>query len=273
MIGEVGTVSHATHLDLAAALTAAGQRVDLLATDCPYSAEVHAGHGTMERHGTSTPPAYDGAARREIDYAHWTPADVDVFVETWEPLTRGWFCAMADDELSLAWKAALRNAGRLVFPLIPCTERGATVRLAGEGPSSCTTFLIVARPRTVEAMRMAVSLSYESHYVGPRERKPVIGGKPLWLARAIVEDYSTPDSVVCDPCMGGGSFLAAAKMSGRRWIGGDCDAAHVEIARKRLAETVPCDARGTPIGGAKGRSESLPWGDDYAAPAARKAGA
>jgi hypothetical protein len=91
--------------------------------------------------------------------------------------------------------------------------------------------------------------------------------------RALVRDYSRPGDLVCDPCAGAGTTLVAAKMSGRRFIGSDIDAAHVAIAQRRLDETVPCDARGTPIGGAKGRSEVLAWGDDYAALAARKAGA
>lgn len=208
--------------------------VDALIVDAPYSATVHAGHGTMERHGTSTPPAYDGAERREIDYGHWTRDDVRAFVETWSPLVRGWFVAQADDELAIEWKRALCDAGRLAFPLIPCTERGATVRMAGEGPSSCTTFLVVARPRTADAMRAAFGLSYESHHVGPREKKPVIGGKPVWLMREIVRAYTRPGDLVCDPCAGAGTLGVACIAEGRRALLGDRDAAHVEIARKRL---------------------------------------
>lgn len=219
--------------------------VDALVVDAPYSAAVHAGHGTMERHGTSTPPAYDGASRREIDYSHWTPDDVRAFVSAWSPLVRGWFCAMADDELALAWKVALRDAGRLVFPLIPCTERGATVRMAGEGPSSCTTFLIVARPRTAEAMRAAVDLDYESHHVGPREKKPVIGGKPVWLARAIVRSYTRPGDLVADPCAGGGTTGLACIVEGRRALLGDVDAAHAAIAAERLRAMPAADRKGT----------------------------
>lgn len=209
--------------------------VDALYADAPYSAAVHAGHGTMERHGTSTPPAYDGAERREIDYAHWTAADVREFVTAWSPLVRGWFCAQADDELAIEWKRALRDAGRLVFPLIPCTERGATVRMAGEGPSSCTTFLIVARPRTGDAMRAALALDYESHHVGPREVKPVIGGKPVWLMRQIVRAYSHPGDLVADPCAGAATTGVACIAEGRRALLGDRDEAHVAIAEKRLA--------------------------------------
>jgi len=238
----IGTVSTCGHAELAARLTAAGQHVDTLIVDAPYSPAVHAGHGTMARHGTSTPPCYDGGARREIDYAAWSDADVRAFVEGWSPLVRGWIVAMADDELAIAWKHSLRDAGRLAFPLIPCTERGATVRLAGDGPSSCTTFAVVARPRTAKAKAWG---TLASHYIGPREAKPVVGGKPLWLMRAIVRDYSRPGDVVCDPCAGAGTTLLAAKLEGRRYVGGDIDAAHAELARERLRDLPAADRKGT----------------------------
>ena len=150
-------IAQTDHATLAAAMREAGLVADALVVDAPYSADVHAGHGTMERHGTSTPPSYDGAARREIDYDAWTRDDVRHFVGLWSPVVRGWLASISDDELGAQWKAASKDAGRLAFPLIPCTERGATVRMAGDGPSSCTTFLSVARPRNREFLAWGVA--------------------------------------------------------------------------------------------------------------------
>lgn len=229
-------IAQTDHATLAAAMREAGLVADALVVDAPYSADVHAGHGTMERHGTSTPPSYDGAARREIDYDAWTRDDVRHFVGLWSPIVRGWLASISDDELGAQWKAASKDAGRLAFPLIPCTERGATVRMAGDGPSSCTTFLSVARPRNREFLAWGVT---ESHYVGPREKKAVVGGKPLWLMRAIVGDYSRPGDLVVDPCMGAGTTLVAAVGLGRRAIGCEPDAGRFELAAKRLAKARP----------------------------------
>lgn len=225
-------VYHASWVDLLDVVRARGG-CDSIITDTPYSAETHAGHGTMERWGTSTPPAYDGAERREINYAEWTDVDVEEFVGAWAPLVRGWFISVTDDNLAPTWKRALRAAGRHVFPLIPCTERGATVRMANDGPPSCTTFAVVARPRAAEMLRWGVT---ESHYVGPREKKPVIGGKPMWLARAFVRDYTRPGDLVVDPCCGGGTFGAAAVERGRRTIAGDAMRAHASIAAARIVD-------------------------------------
>jgi len=38
----------------------------------------------------------------------------------------------------------------------------------------------------------------------------IIGGKPMWLMRALVRDYSRPGNLVCDPCAGGATTLIAA---------------------------------------------------------------
>ena len=83
------------------------------------------------------------------------------------------------------------------------------------------------------------------YYIGPRETKPVVGGKPLWLMRALVRDYSRPGDIVCDPCAGAGTTLLAAKLEGRRYVGGDIDAAHAEIARERLRDLPAADRKGT----------------------------
>lgn len=48
-------------------------------------------------------------------------------------------------------------------------------------------------------------------------------GKPQWLMRALVQDYSLPGDLVCDPLAGWGSTLRAALDTGRRAIGGEID--------------------------------------------------
>ncbi len=62
-----------------------------------------------------------------------------------------------------------------------------------------------------------------------------MGGKPLWLMRSLVRDYSRPGDLICDPCAGGGTTLLAAATEGRRAVGAEMDPKHYEIARKRFA--------------------------------------
>lgn len=282
----IGEVHHLGHAELAARLAAAGQRVDLLCVDAPYSAVTHAGHDSgavdanrgKDYRGRKARPGSGTGPRRSIVYPPWTSSDVEAFVDLWEPLTSGWFVSITDDELAHTWKAELRNAGRYVFAPIPLIEVGGRVRLVGDGPSSWACWVIVARPMSGEWLaewRERKGLDWRggtlrglhegcdeldsvpAYYKQAAEGKDVVGGKPLRAMRSIIADYSLPGDIVCDPCCGGGSGLVAAKMAARKIVGGDIDAEHVAIARRRIDETPPGDLRGTPIGGARGQSLAL----------------
>ena len=64
-------------------------------------------------------------------------------------------------------------------------------------------------------------------------------GKPVALGRWILERYSQPEDTILDPFMGSGTFLVAAKMLGRRYIGIDIEEKYVRIAEERLRNTTP----------------------------------
>lgn len=249
MTGDLlGHVFHESHLDLAARLTAAGQRVDALIVDCPYGSRTHEGHdgAAAAEDGATWVPANGRVeakiVRREIDYPPWSADDVRAFVATWAPLVNGWIVSITDDNLFPHWREAMESVGRQTFQDVPATIRGMGVRLNGDGPSSWAVHCAVSRPRT---LAMAKWGTLDGGYGGPSERQAVVGGKPLWLMRALVRDYSRPGDVVCDPCAGASTTLLAAKLEGRRWIGSDIDAEHVRISRDRLAHTPIEDRKGT----------------------------
>jgi hypothetical protein len=191
---------------------------DALIVDAPYSERTHSGQPTA------------------IPYPRWTPADVEAFVGHWEPRTRGWFVTLTDHVLAPVWAAALASMGRYVFSPIACVEPGSRVRQAGDGPAQWSVWAIVGRTE-----RMSKWGSLRGAYVVPgglstsEKSKPVFGGKPMWLMREIVRDYSRGDDLVCDPCAGGGTTLLAAAIEGRRAVGAECMPEHAEIARARIA--------------------------------------
>lgn len=199
---------------------------DLLCVDAPYSDRTHDGH----RDGVD---GVDGVDRKSISYASMSSDDVRAFCNHWSPRTRGWFVSITDHVLAPTWENALQELGRYVFAPIPMVESGSRVRLAGDGPSSWTCWLVVARPRVAPYAKWG---TLPGAYVAGNERKPVMGGKPLGLVRAIIRDYSRHGDLVCDPCAGGGTTLLAALTEGRRAVGAEMDAKHYEIARKRLAK-------------------------------------
>ncbi len=218
------------------------EMVDAIIVDAPYSAKTHSGSdaGAMTVPGTVT--RSNGRvekkeyARQLISYAAWSEDDVNAFVAHWGPRCRGWFCTITDHILAPVWSAALampENGGRYVFAPIPIVETGSRVRLTGDGPSSWTCWMIVARPKTPEFVRWG---TLPGAYIGSgRGDREHIGGKDSAIMRAIVRDYTRPGDLVCDPCLGGGTTALAAAIEGRRFVGSEMDPATFEKAQKRIA--------------------------------------
>ena len=219
----IDTMYNMAHADLAGLMSADGLKADALIVDAPYSAKTHSSYDSI---ATRT-------GRCEINYAPWTEGYVNEFVALWSPLTSGWLVTITDHELMPIWSRALLNAGRYVFAPLPLVELGSRVRLNGDGPSSWTCWIVVARPRTPKFVKWG---TLPGAYVQGSETKAVIGGKPLQSMRALVRDYSRPGELVCDPCAGAGTTLLAAKLEDRAWIGCDIDENHTRIARGRLAD-------------------------------------
>lgn len=219
--------------------------VDAVIVDSPYSERTHSGHdeGTdsanaaekrLQSGGRS--PTFEFRAskltRRRITYQPWTEADVARFVSRWAPRTTGWFVTITDHVLAPIWERELQEAGRYVFAPLPFVAEGSRVRLSGDGPSAWTCWIVVARPRSREYASWG---TLPGSYVGGAGERIIPGGKPLWLMRALVRDYTRRGDLVCDPCAGAATTLIAAATEGRRAVGAEVDPATHALAMKRIA--------------------------------------
>jgi len=212
-----------------------------LICDCPYSSKTHDGHHggveqTAAKKGCYVRKSRDGSLdyaydRAEIEYTGWTPADVDAFVDFWAPRTRGWMVSLTDDVLMPHWKAAMARHGRTTFQDVPAIISGMTVRLAGDGPSSWAIHCVMSRPKSLSKWG-----TLPGGYWGPSERQFITGGKPLWLMRALIRDYSKVGDLICDPTFGGGTTGRAAQIEGRRFVGSEQDATTFAKAKARLGK-------------------------------------
>lgn len=216
--------------------------VDAIITDPPYGARTHGKQYTVENHGSDNLKHRNGNHfRQPIGYDCFTAKDVADLVAAWSPRTRGWFVAFTSHDLVDCYSAALEAAGRYVFAPLPWLNECGPIRLAGDGPSSWTCWIVVGRPKTREAQRWGTlpggyhspnkggGLGTGSNVAG------ILGCKPLGLMRAIVRDYSRPGDLVCDPCAGGATTLLAAAIEGRRSVGAELDPDTYRKAKARLA--------------------------------------
>ena len=262
----INTISTCDWRELAERVKREVGMVDGLITDCPYSTTTHAGHDGGERYDGSAvdhgDAAYGHRAKTKgINYPPWSEVDVFSFVAEWAPITRGWMVSMTDDVLWPAWRAAMQEAGRVTFAGIPMVDVGSRVRLSGDGPSSWSCWLAVSRPsdgawlrawrESRRARGAACSLPGVYLQSGHGDRA-VMGGKRTDAMVKVLDDYTEPQDIVCDPCCGGGTTPLAAKLLGRRYIGGDISEEHAEIARERLRDLPSAEKRGT---------LALPWGE------------
>ena len=200
---------------------------DAVICDPPYSARTHEGANELARGSSRVSEEWN---RAPINYTGWTPDDVRAFVDAWAPRCAGWFVAFTSHDLVSAYTDALETHDRYVFAPLPFFSPGSRVRLSGDGPSSWTCWIVVARPRSLNRWGTLPG----GYMVPPERNMEVVGGKPLALMAAIVRDYSRPGDLVVDPFCGSGTTALAAAMEGRRCITSEEKPEHHAIAKRRL---------------------------------------
>jgi len=202
-------------------------KVDHIITDPPYSERTHSGHDAGARTGR------DGAERADLGYGALSICAANELADVFVATCDGWIVWMTDHTLAPSIGAALERNGRYVFAPLPYFHAGRSVRLAGDGPSSWTDWLIVAR--TSAQHRWG---TLRGGYVAGQgwDDKVRMGGKPTRLMQMVVSDYSRSGETVCDPFMGAGTTGIACAKEGRNFIGIEIDAAAFDIACKRIED-------------------------------------
>jgi site-specific DNA-methyltransferase (adenine-specific) len=246
LLGEGGELRHGDWESVLADVA----EVDAVIVDPPYSARVHSGHDTGAKFANKKTKHLKGNGvhdttrpRRSLAYNAWGQNEIDSFVDSWAPRNRGWFAAFSDSDLCLLWRQAFERHGLTGFAPVPILIPGRTVRMAGDGPSSWTVYVNVARPKRLCKWGTLPGGYYGTVLPADRKAQVVAGGQPLWSMRALVRDYTKPGDLVCDPCAGGATTIIAAVIEGRRAIGAEVDAATFEVASRRLAGLGPITPR------------------------------
>jgi site-specific DNA-methyltransferase (adenine-specific) len=200
-------------------------RVDAVITDPPYSERTHMGHNTGSQ------SRKDCADRKNLGYKALTPEDAEFFASEYARISTGWVVWMTDHTLAPTIGHALEKCGRYVFAPLPFYAPGRSVRLSGDGPSSWTDWIVVARTKA----QMKWGTLPGGYVAGPGwNDKARMGGKPTALMDALVADYSRPGHTVLDTHMGAGTTGVACVKAGRKFIGCEIDRDAFDIACERI---------------------------------------
>lgn len=206
-------------------------KVGHIITDPPYSERTHAGHDASAKGHLGA--GKDNASRADLGYGSLSLGDVDALANAFAEACDGWIVWMTDHTLAPHIGAALERNGRYVFAPVPYHHPGRSVRLAGDGPSSWTDWLVVAR--TAAQHRWGTLRG--GYVAGPGwDDKVRMGGKPTRLMQLVVSDYSRAGQLVCDPFMGAGTTGVACAKEGRDFIGIEIDPAAFDIACRRIED-------------------------------------
>ena len=200
-------------------------KVDSVITDPPYSDRTHKGHDAGAR------PGADRSRRAALGYGSFSEQDVAEYVRAATAICAGWIVTMTDHTLAPALGRALEADGRYVFAPLPFYAPGSRVRLCGDGPSSWTIWIVVAR--TSAQSRWGTLPGGYIAEPGWRDREHM-GGKPTALMERLVADYSRPGQIVIDPYMGAGTTGVACHNMGRRFVGIERDRGAFDKACERI---------------------------------------
>lgn len=77
--------------------------------------------------------------------------------------------------------------------------------------------------------------NYLAFDISTAEDIPHPSPKPIAAMKRLIEAYTEPEWMICDPFAGSGTTLLASLMLGRQFVGCDITPEYVDIARNRIA--------------------------------------
>lgn len=151
------------------------------------------------------------------------------FAEIYRILAKNSFCISFYswphiDRFMAAWKAAgFRIVGHLVFP-----KRYTSTTRHLRYQHECAYVLAKGYPQEpAYPIGDVIEFVYSGNKLHPTE-------KPLSALLPLIETFSKPGALVCDPFAGSGSSLHASKTLGRKYIGIELDKTYHKLATERL---------------------------------------
>ena len=220
--------------------------VDHLITDPPYSEYVH---GKSRRGGADAPPL-DGSGKstacsfsrvKEFGFDAMTEALMMNVTEWVRGHVRRWSLVFSDVESSHLWRDDFVTCAGLDYVRTGAWVKiGATPQFTGDRPAVGFEAITICHQKGRKKWNGGGSHAVWSYPIvlnsGRNDPRLHTTQKPEPLMVELVRLFTDHDEVICDPFMGSGTTLAAAKRLGRRAIGIEIEERYCEIAARRLQQ-------------------------------------
>jgi site-specific DNA-methyltransferase (adenine-specific) len=207
--------------------------VDVTITDPPFDARTH--RAAIEvgdwRRGRR---AIDGA----LPFSPLAESQLLATAAHLARVTRRWIIVFAGECQLDLWRRALEAGGARFVRFGVVERKNPRPQMSGDRPGVGADLVVIAHASGMR-MRWNGRGRPARWTAGVARFDP--GGKvhptqkPLPLMRALVDDFSEPDELVCDPFAGAGTTAVACAQLGRAFVGWERDATYYAAARNRVA--------------------------------------
>jgi site-specific DNA-methyltransferase (adenine-specific) len=217
--------------------------VDHFIADPPYSEYVHGMARSRRMQAANDRGGRYGAdLRRNVDlgFTHLTPEFRSFLASQAARITSRWVLVFSDTESAHLWAEALTDEGLDYVRTGAWVKRGATPQFSGDRPATGHEAITICHPSGKKRWNgggahavwdvpivLNRSRADKSERVHPTQ-------KPLVLMGQLVEQFTDPGELICDPTAGSGTTGVAAKRLGRRAVLIERDEKHCEAAALRL---------------------------------------
>lgn len=152
------------------------------------------------------------------------------------PRCTGWFIAFCTPEGIAAWRDAIEANKARYKRACFWHKPDAAPQFNGQGPAfAVEPFVTAWCGRGVSRWNGGGRRNLFTHPTNSAERHGEFSTeKPVDLMIELLELFTQPDALVCDPMMGSGTTALAAMATGRRFIGIEKDPETYKLARGRI---------------------------------------
>lgn len=224
--------------------------VDHFIADPPYSQHVHgAARSRRMQSANDRGGRYGADLRRNVDlgFTHLTNELRDFLASEAARITQRWVLVFSDTESAHLWADALTINGLDYVRTGAWIKRGATPQFSGDRPATGHESITIAHPTGRKRWNGGGSHAiWDVPIVLNRSRSEKservhATQKPLVLMGQLVNQFTDPGELICDPTAGSGTTGVAAKRLGRRALLIEEQEQHCEAAALRLEREAPLE--------------------------------